>query len=495
MKKLTDLISTKPWVGWLLYFISIVIVFLIGLLASTIVERRSEANLILQNVKPIADWEPRNEVWGENFPLEYESYINTLDTGFASEHGGSKKMDMLSRYPELVILWAGYAFSRDYNQGRGHYYAIKDIRNTLRTDVPQPSTCYACKSTDVPRVMNKIGIEKFYQTPFKEMGGEIANAIGCQDCHDPESMNLRITRPGLIEAFQRRGEDINKSTHQEMRSLVCAQCHVEYYFKGKEEKHLTFPWDDGYSAEEIEKYYDRVKHVDFIHQLSKAPILKAQHPDYELFRMGVHYDRGLSCADCHMPYKSSGGVKFTDHHIQSPLNNIANSCQVCHREPEVKLFNNVTERQDKVLELSKIAARSLVKAHVESKAAWDNGASEEQMLPVLDMIRQAQWRWDFVAASHGGSFHAPLECARILGHSIEKSEQARVLLSGILTKLNVITPVEIPDISTKEKAQQYIGLDMDKLREDKKVFLETVVPVWDKTAEERHDKMKESYEK
>lgn len=495
MKKLTDIISAKPWVGWLFYLGSVIIVFLIGLLASTIVERRNEANQILKNVKPIADWEPRNEVWGENYPLEYEAYISTLDTSFASKHGGAKKIDMLSRYPELVILWAGYAFSRDYNQSRGHYYAIKDIRNTLRTDVPQPSTCYTCKSTDVPRVMNKIGIAKFYQTPFKEMGGEIANAIGCQDCHDPKTMNLRITRPALIEAFQRRGEDINKSTHQEMRSLVCAQCHVEYYFKGKEEKYLTFPWDDGYKVEDIEKYYDSVKHVDFVHQLSKTPILKAQHPDYELFKMGVHYDRGLSCADCHMPYKSSGGVKFTDHHIQSPLNNIANSCQVCHREPEVKLFNNVVDRQDKVLELSKIAAQSLVKAHIEAKTAWDNGATEDQMKPVLDLIRQAQWRWDFVAASHGGSFHAPLECARILGNSIEKSEQARVLMSGLLTKLNVTTPIVIPDISTKEKAQQYIGLDMDKLRDDKKVFLENVVPLWDKTADERHDKMKENYNK
>jgi len=196
-----------------------------------------------------------------------------------------------------------------------------------------------------------------------------------------------------------------------------------------------------------------------------------------------------------VPYKSSGGVKFTDHHIQSPLNNIANSCQVCHRESEVKLFNNVTERQDKVLELSKIAARSLVKAHIEAKSAWENGATEELMIPALDLIRQAQWRWDFVAASHGGSFHAPLECARILGNSIERSEQARVLLSGLLTKLNVKTPVELPDISTKEKAQQYIGLDMNKLRDDKKVFLETVVPIWDKATEERHDKMKEDYNK
>jgi len=347
----------------------------------------------------------------------------------------------------------------------------------------------------VPRVMSKMGIAEFYKKPFKEMGGEIANAIGCQDCHDSKTMNLRITRPALVEAFQRQGKDITKSTHQEMRSLVCAQCHVEYYFKGKEEKYLTFPWDDGLTAEDMEQYYDNIKHVDFVHTLSKTPILKAQHPDYEVFKMGIHSERGLACADCHMPYKSSGGIKFTDHHIQSPLNNIANSCQVCHREPEVTLLNNVLDRQDKVLQLSKIASGALVKAHLEAKTAWDNGATEEQMKPVLDLIRQAQWRWDFVAASHGGSFHAPLECARIMGNSIQRSEQARVLLSEILTKLNVKLPIQYPDVSTKEKAQQYIGLDMKKLSEDKKLFLETVVPLWDKQAEERHDKMSESYKK
>jgi nitrite reductase (cytochrome c-552) len=396
---------------------------------------------------------------------------------------------MLEKYPDLVILWAGYAFSRDFNQARGHYYAIRDIRSTLRTDVPQPGTCWACKSTDVPRVMNQKGAAEFYKSQWKDLGPEIVNPIGCQDCHDPKTMNLRITRPALIEAFERQGKDVRNSTHQEMRSLVCAQCHVEYYFKGKTEKYLTFPWDKGYTVEDIEKYYDEVDHVDFVHALSKTPILKAQHPDFELFKMGVHYDRGLACADCHMPYKSEGGVKFTDHKIQSPLNNISNSCQVCHRESEDKLRQNVYDRQDKVLELSGLATASLVKAHIEAKTAWDNGASEEQMKPILKLIRNAQWRWDFVSASHGGSFHAPLECARILGTSLQKSEEARLLLSDLLNKLHVTLPITMPDVSTKEKAQQYIGLDMEKLKKDKIEFLTNVVPVWDRTAEERQGRV------
>lgn len=486
--KISEKIKEKPWLGWVIYGVTILVVFLIGLLGSSIIERRTESNQIIQNVKPINDWEPRNEIWGENYPREYETYLETKDTSFASKHGGSATIDALERYPDLVVLWAGYAFSRDYNQSRGHYLAIKDIRSTLRTDVPQPATCWTCKSTDVPRLMNKMGIAEFYKKPWKELGPEVVNAIGCQDCHDNKTMNLRISRPALVEAFQRQGKDITKSTHQEMRSLVCAQCHVEYYFKGKDEKYLTFPWDKGMTVEEMEKYYDEVEHVDWVHKLSKAPMLKAQHPDYELFRFGIHSQRGLSCADCHMPYKSQGGVKFTDHHVQSPLNNIANSCQVCHRESENTLRNNVYERQDKVIELSNIATNFIAKAHIEAKTAWDNGATEEQMKPILKLIRQAQWRWDYVAASQGGAFHAPLECARILGNSISKAQDARNMLTELLMKLNVKLPIQMPDISSKSKAQQYIGLNMDSLYKAKSVFLNEVMPQWDKAALDRGNK-------
>ena len=185
---------------------------------------------------PINDGDHGSRVGGENYPGNIQPIAATADTSFASKHGGSAKIDYLEKYPNLVILWAGYAFSRDYNQGRGHYHAIEDIRNTLRTGVPQPGTCWSCKSTDVPRVIEQRGAADFYKDKWANLGSEIVNNIGCQDCHDPKSMNLRITRPALVEAFQRMGKDITKATHQEMRSLVCAQCHVEYYFKGKEEK-------------------------------------------------------------------------------------------------------------------------------------------------------------------------------------------------------------------------------------------------------------------
>jgi len=485
MATIRDSIRSKPWLGWVLFAATVLIVFLVGLFGASIIERRSEEGTLFQLVKAIPEWEPRNSVWGENFPREYESYVSTRDTSFASKYGGSRMRDILREDPRPVILWAGYAFSLEYNQARGHYYAIDDIRKILRTGVPQPATCWTCKSTDVPRLMSKMGPGKFYKSTWTELGPEVVNHIGCQDCHDPKSMNLRITRPALAEAFQRQGRNIQEATHQEMRSLVCAQCHVEYYFKGKEEKYLTFPWDKGFSSDSMEAYYDESGHVDFVHALSKTPVLKAQHPDYELYRTGIHGQRGIACADCHMPYKSEGGVKFTNHWMRSPLANIAGSCQVCHRESEEELTKNVYDRQDRVKELLLLAENALVRAHLEAELAWKNGASETDMKPLLTLIRHAQWRWDWVAAANGVGFHSPAEALRTLGISIQKSQEAHADLVRILAKQGVFEPFSLPDISTKEKAQKYIGLDIARAAAEKNQFLKEVVPSWDAKAATR----------
>ncbi len=484
-----------PWLAWVLFFATIVVVFLLGLLASSIVERRMEATFVDTPKNVINPFEPRNEVWGENYPRQFQSYYRTSDTTFRSKYGGNAMIDALEEYPEMVVLWAGYAFSRDYNQGRGHFYAITDIHNTLRTGGPksndegmQPTTCWACKSPDVPRMMAEEGVTEFYTGTWARLGSQIVNPIGCADCHDEKTMNLRISRPALIEAFERQGKDVNKSSYQEMRSLVCAQCHVEYYFNKKVAEganYLTFPWDNGYTAEDMEAYYDKIEFSDWTHALSKAPMLKAQHPDYEVYMTGVHAKRGVSCADCHMPYMNEGGQKFTNHQMQSPLNNIANSCQVCHREDTDKLIQDVYERQDKILENRRELERHLVSAHVEAKKAWELGATEAQMKDILMGIRHAQWRWDYTAASHGGSFHSPVESARTVSGGITIAQETRIKLARLLADLGHNKEVPYPDISTKAKAQQFIGLDMEKFKAEKEEFKKNLLPKWLEEAEQR----------
>src|SRR5262249_28234510 len=153
----------------------------------------------------------------------------------------------------------------------------------------------------------------------------VSHPVVCVDCHEPKSMQLRVSRPGFLKGISELAKsDVGDYSHlpsimawrkgnreqeydpntmagrQERRSFVCGQCHVEYYFHGPG-KLLTYPWHKGLKVEEIESYYDDVVgHVDWKHPDSGAPLLKAQHPEFETWNMGIHARSGVSCADCHM---------------------------------------------------------------------------------------------------------------------------------------------------------------------------------------------------
>ncbi|MCL4285990.1 MAG: ammonia-forming cytochrome c nitrite reductase subunit c552 [Fimbriimonadaceae bacterium] len=220
---------SSAW-GWLVFGGSALGVVALGLLAASIGERRMESiPARLQFMKDIPDWEADNSVWGASFPREYQSWEATKQMNSKTKYGGSGFRDYLESTPRLVIMWAGYAFAKEYNQARGHYYAVEDVTMTKRVNEKTPATCWTCKSPDVPRLMDKVGIGEFYALNFHDFKDEVKNPIGCADCHDNKTMQLRISRPALKEAFERQGKDITKVSHQEMRSLVCAQCHVEYY--------------------------------------------------------------------------------------------------------------------------------------------------------------------------------------------------------------------------------------------------------------------------
>lgn len=486
--------------NWVLFIITAIVVFLLGMLSYSIMDRKTEARFAYQPKVVLDGIEPRDSVWGLNYPRQYQSYLKTADTTFRGYVSTSGFKDVLKDQPELVILWAGYAFSKDYNQPRGHAHAVTDVHRTLRIGSPMnpgdgvmPSTCWTCKSTDVPRLMSEMGVTEYYSKKLSDFGSEVINPIGCADCHDSKTMNLTITRPALIEAFQAMGKDINKASHQEMRSLVCAQCHVEYYFSknipGKEgASYLVFPWKDGLTVEDMERYYDNIDFADWVHPISKAKMLKAQHPDYELYMMGVHAKRGVSCADCHMPYKSEGGQKFTDHHIGSPLANVENSCFVCHREKKESLISDVYERQQKIKEGSSKLQKLIAMAHIEAAKAWELGATEAEMKDVLTLIRHAQWRWDFSVASHGAAFHAPLETSRMITSATDKIQEARLKLARLLASKNFNQPVPMPDFTSKDALQKYIGLDIPKEKAEKQVFLSQVVPQWIRDGKARESK-------
>jgi len=436
--------------------------------------------------------EARSDEWGKYYPHQYDSWKQTSES--------SKIEDQLEKYPQLVILWAGYGFAKDYNAPRGHAFALQSNRNTLRTggptgadDGPMPMACWTCKSSDVPRLMEKEGELEFFTGKWARAGSEIVNPIGCADCHNTQTSQLELSRPYLKRALEESGQELDKLTFQDMRSLACAQCHSEYYFKktpytdksGKEQVAavVTFPWAKGLAAENMEEYYNEYGFMDWEHKMSRVPMLKAQHPGYETFTTGIHFKRGLSCADCHMPYTQKGAIKFSTHKIQSPLDNIANSCLTCHRQSEQEFKDIVQEKLDRKNQLNVIAMNSLAAAHLTAKKAWEVGATEAEMAPAIDTIRSAQWLWDYSIASHGSFFHAPGETLRLLGVANNKAQQARITLSGILAKYGVID-YEVPDFSTKEKAQQLAGVPLEKLVDEKRTFRKGLMQEWNNEAVE-----------
>jgi nitrite reductase (cytochrome c-552) len=272
--------------------------------------------------------------------------------------------------------------------------------------------------------------------------------------------------------------------------MVCAQCHVEYYFKktdngkGGKAAVVTLPWAEGTTVDDMERYYDNIDFKDWTHKISKTPMLKTQHPGYEMYLTGAHGKNNVSCADCHMPYKREGGVKYTDHNIGNPLENMENTCMTCHRVSEKSLLATIAEKKKRKTELHKKSMVQIAAAHLEAGKAWEVGATEAEMAPVLKDIRHAQWRWDYAVASHPAFFHAPEETLRVLGTALEKAGNARIKLAKILAKYGAADYVA-PSIDSKEKAQEIIGLPFDKLVEDKKKFKNGLLIEWKKEAEKK----------
>jgi nitrite reductase (cytochrome c-552) len=426
------------------------------LLLVNIVERKQEARNPFYRVVELDDTTEDPAIWGKNFPLQYDGYRHTVDQ-VRTRFGGSEAVprtpsqadprsvvaqSRLEEDPRLKTIWAGYAFARDFREERGHAYMLDDQTYTERQiAAKQPGTCMHCHaSVYVPYKKlgdgNLIaGFEKMNAMPYAEARKLVRHAVACIDCHDPQTMQLRVTRPGFLEGMRSykvaqgvANYDPNTmATRQEMRSFVCGQCHVEYYFKGPE-KRLVYPWQKGLRADDILAYYEENGHKDWVHAESGAPVLKAQHPEFEMWNQGIHARSGVACADCHMPYKREGALKISDHHVRSPLLNINRACQTCHKWPEDELRARVEQNQERTFQMRNLAMNAVVALIGDIQKARASGKSDAQLEPARRFHRKAQFLLDFVEAENSTGFHAPQEAVRILGQSIDYSRQGQVTL-------------------------------------------------------------------
>jgi nitrite reductase (cytochrome c-552) len=421
-----------------------------------ILERKSEARNPFYRVVELDDTQTDPAVWGKNFPLQYDGYRRTVDQ-IRTRYGGSEAVprtpgkadprsivaqSKLEEDPRLKTMWAGYAFSKDFREERGHAYMLDDQTFTERQVVArQPGTCLQCHaSVYVPmRTLGAGDLVKGFEImntmPYAEARTLVSHPVACIDCHAPDTMQLRVTRPAFLEGLRVlkaaegiRDYDVNRdATRQEMRAFVCGQCHVEYYFKGPE-KRLVYPWARGLKVDQILAYYDAEKFQDWTHKDTGAPTLKAQHPEFELWNQGIHARSGVACADCHMPYTRVGALKISDHHVRSPLLNVNRACQTCHRWSEDELKARVLTIQQRTFELRNRAMDALLALIADLKAAVAANRPAAELARARDFQRKAQFYLDFVEAENSTGFHAPQEAARILAASIDFTRQGQLAL-------------------------------------------------------------------
>ncbi len=507
-----------------------------GLLLN-IAQRKQEAKNTYVRVVEVGENDVDPEKWGRNWPREYDGYKRTSEPSRTKYGGGvgpegTIPEEKAKKDPWLTRIFAGYLFAVDYRDRRGHAFMLHDqevTKRNVREENKQSGNCLHCHASIMPMYRSEgakalpggtpqqqveAGLEAVskmgYWEAYDKLKGQVgAHPVSCVDCHDPKSMELRVTRPGFMKGIREFAASDKPAPHlpsierwrkgdrakpydpnvdgmrQEMRSYVCAQCHVEYYCgKGMT---LFFPWANGLKVEEIEEHYDSLQHdgkrfKDWVHAETGMGVLKAQHPEFEVWSQGIHAKSGVACADCHMPYKREGALKVSDHWVRSPLLMINRACQTCHPYPEDELKGRVEAIQDRHYALMSRAGQAAVamldaidavrkpyddrnreaataKAHdalakdaafagldaparekktaaavkTALQALWQEEVAKDPLLKELgDLQRAAQWRLDFVAAENSMGFHAPQETSRILGESIDLSRLAQMKAVAIL---------------------------------------------------------------
>lgn len=413
--------------------------FGVTMLLMNIDQRKREARVSYVEIAKLTEDTVDPAVWGRNFPREYDTFKRTAEMA-PTKYGGSVPFSKLERDPRLKRIFAGYAFALEYKEERGHAWSLKDQDETARTrERPQPGSCLQCHASIIPAYRRAgggdvlKGFEIISAMPFQEARKLVDHPIACLDCHDPKTMQLRVTRPAFLAGIKalKKSQGIENydpntmATRQEMRTYVCGQCHVEYYFAG-ERKIVTYPWADGVKVEQIEGYYDRIAFSDWKHGETGAPALKAQHPDFETYSQGIHARAGVACADCHMPYMRQGAMKVSDHQVRSPLLNIERACLTCHPFTADEMKARVETIQDRHAALLSRAEDALIALVDDIRAARRAGADDQKLAPALNLQRKAQWRVDFVSAENSTGFHAPQESARILGEAIDYARQGQL---------------------------------------------------------------------
>ena len=415
----------------------------------------------------IRDNEFDPEKWGEVFPLEYESWLKTRDPrpkgkSIYKRGWDTDKIvwDKLSEYPFMALLFNGWGFGIEYNEPRGHHYMMIDQAEIDQSRTKAGGACLTCKTPYIGKLLKEQG-KVLFRMPYMEAVGLIPKdhqdlGASCIDCHDNKTMGLKVSRWTVHEGF--RELEKTEFTRQEMRTAVCAQCHVTYVIPKDEKMQSTnvfFPWKgSSWGNITIENIIKVLKsnpaNLEWTQRVTGFKMGFIRHPEFELYSNGsVHYKAGLACADCHMPYRRVGSFKISDHNLMSPLKDDLYACGNCHPQSNERLRERIKAIQDRTVSLlmragyqSAITAKlfELANAHRARGGVINNALYDR----AKDYYEEAFYRGLFVGAENSTGFHNPSETGRILGDAIAFSSRAEALLRQALTGAGVAVPENIP---------------------------------------------------
>ncbi|WP_306536191.1 ammonia-forming cytochrome c nitrite reductase subunit c552 [Geobacter sp.] len=417
----------------------------------------------------IPDGEIDPEIWGKAYPTEYEMWKKTEEPSPAGKSKYKRGFDAdkitydkLSEFPYMALLFNGWGFGVAYNEPRGHANMVRDQLEIDATRIKAGGVCLTCKTPYAPKLEKEMAAD-YYKKPFKDVLAQIPEkhrtlGVACIDCHDNKDMTLKISRGfTLTEALKKMGVDQTKLTRQQMRSLVCAQCHVTYNIpKDAEMKSVGvyFPWQGStmgnISVENIIKQIRSDASVgEWKQNVTGFKLGFIRHPEYELFsNNSVHWKAGASCTDCHMPYTRVGAFKVSDHRVMSPLKSDMKACTQCHSEKPEWLRDQVFAIQDRTVSLmlrSGYATATVAKLFEKVHAVQAEGKQIDKALydKARDYYEEAFYRCTFIGAENSVGFHNPTEAMRVLGDATAFATKAEALLRQALAKAGVDVPLTV----------------------------------------------------
>jgi formate-dependent nitrite reductase cytochrome c552 subunit len=347
-------------------------------------------------------------------------------------------------------------------------------------------TCLNCKTSDyivgwetISKGGNKTGYAKFTRAGNREAAEDIANgtvrfSLNCVHCHDPHLTKMRVIRDALIEALKTRGPfPYDKEKNERARKylkviafpeakdnyreiviwdanvkdpklnwLTCAQCHVEYECNPvtdvrtdrkigfDDPRTNVFGWRN---AMDVYDYYmNELGIYTFRHGISKARLIKAQHPETEVWWESKHERAGVDCIDCHMP--EVNGIKF--HSPRSPQElSIEKACLNCHSEWTVDEANYIIEGIQQYIRGKMRDAEFHLSKLVEMIAMAERfGVDKGKIEEARELHSRAHLYWEWWTAENSDGFHDPDEAFLTLGEASRLAEKGWRMLEEEIRK-------------------------------------------------------------